>query len=251
MNQSRYLVLSDIHSNLEALEKCLEISAGKYDRAVCLGDVVGYGPDPNAVIERVREKTVAVIRGNHDRACSGLDSAEDFNPIAQLAVVWTRKELTPGNVRFLRDLPAGPLPMPGFEMVHGSAEDEDEYILSGAEALPALRCQAIQLVFFGHTHLQGVFSLNRAGAFRDLPAPQAEDGLVLSLPLEQGARYLVNPGSVGQPRDQDWRAAFSIFDGEERRVEFYRTPYDLAATQKKMAAAKLPELLIRRLESGR
>lgn len=247
----RYLVLSDIHANLEALENCLELSAGRYEQAVCLGDVVGYGPDPNAVIEQVSHTAGTTIRGNHDRVCAGLGSAEDFNPVAQLAVVWTRRELTPAHTRLLRELPAGPLAMPGFEMVHGSAEDEDQYVLSAAEAIPSLRSQAVQLVFFGHTHIQGVFSLNRAGSFKAITAPRGPDGLVLSLPLEDGTRYLVNPGSVGQPRDHDWRAAFAILDGEERRVEFYRTPYELTATQAKMTRARLPEMLIRRLETGR
>jgi predicted phosphodiesterase len=246
----RYLILSDIHSNLEALEKCIELAAGKYDRVVCLGDLVGYGPDPNAVIECTRHLTDTIIRGNHDKACAGLSDAEDFNVLAKLATFWTRQELTPDNFEFLRKLPAGPLMMEGFELVHGSQSDEDEYIVNPTQALPALRMLTVHLAFFGHTHHQGGFMIHRAGSFQSLGCFPDSEGQPRVLLLEDGARYLVNPGSVGQPRDGDWRAAFAIYD-EDHQVEYYRTSSDLPTTQRKMAKAELPQPLIRRLEYGR
>ncbi len=247
----RYLILSDIHSNLEALEESLELAQGHYDRAVCLGDLVGYGPDPNAVIERVRALTATIIRGNHDKACAGITDAEDFNPLARLATQWTRQKLSEQNLAFLRGLSTGPIVLDEFQIVHGSPDDEDEYIFGTAEALPTLRKLTSQTVFFGHTHWQGGFMLTPNGRFRSLRCVSKENGRTTVLPLEDGGRYLINPGSVGQPRDGDCRAAFAILDEEQRQVEYYRAPYDLSKTQAKMQKAGLPEPLIRRLEIGR
>ncbi len=247
----RYLILSDIHSNLEGFEKCMELAQGKYGQAVCLGDLVGYGPDPNAVIDRVREVTTSVIRGNHDKACCGITDAEDFNIWAKLSTLWTRQQLTEEHFAFLRDLPIGPVTINGFQMVHGSPIDEDEYIIGPSQALPALRALNSQIVFFGHSHYQGGFMLNPTGRYQSIRSQSKEDGHAFVLPLEDGARYLINPGSVGQPRDGDWRAGFAILDEEKRHVEYYRTPYDVAKTQEKMQKARLPEPLVRRLELGR
>jgi predicted phosphodiesterase len=247
----RYLILSDLHANLEALEGCLNLANDKYDQAACLGDLVGYGPDPNAVIDLARQTAGAIIRGNHDQACSGITDASDFNPLARAAVLWTRQNLTLEHLEFLRQLPPGPRVLPGFEIVHGSAQDEDEYITGAAEAIPALREQTLQLVFFGHTHHQGGFSLSRTGAFTRMSVSSGRDGCARKLDLEDGTRYLINPGSTGQPRDGDNRAAFAVLDTDARQVEFYRTSYDLAQTQEKMSRAGLPEPLIRRLEFGR
>lgn len=247
----RYLILSDLHSNLEALEKCGELAQGKYDQVICLGDLVGYGPDPNLVIERIRELAQIMIRGNHDKACSGITDAEDFNELARKATWWTREQLTPENFAFLRTLPLGPVQVDSFQIVHGSPADEDEYIFGPGQALPALRNLTTQVVFFGHTHFQGGFMLTAQGRFQSIRVPQKADGLVYSLNLADGVRYLVNPGSVGQPRDGDCRAAFAILDEPQRLVEYYRTPYDLEKTQEKMRKAGLPEPLIKRLEFGR
>ena len=150
----RILVLSDIHANLEALETCLA-AAPHYDITWNLGDLVGYGPDPNAVVERLRQVTDAVIRGNHDKACSGLTDAGDFNLLARLATDWTRKQLTPENISYLRSLPEGPLVQEGFQLVHGSPEREDEYLFGAAQALPELRKATFQITLFGHTHRAG------------------------------------------------------------------------------------------------
>ncbi len=247
----RYLLLSDIHSNVEAFDRCMELAQGRYDQVLCLGDLVGYGPDPNPVIERVRAIAEIIIRGNHDKACAGLSDAEDFNPYARLATVWTRGELTAENFEFLRALPAGPVYMGGFAIVHGAPIDEDEYILGPSQALPALRNLPIQVVLFGHTHYQGGFMLTPQGRYQSVRCSAKQDGLTFVLPFEEGGRYLINPGSVGQPRDGDPRAAFAVLDEEQNHVEYYRTPYDLAKTQGKMERAGLPDPLIRRLELGR
>ena len=247
----RYLIISDIHSNLEGFEKCMELAKGRYDQAVCLGDLVGYGPDPNAVIDRVREVANRMIRGNHDKACSGLDDAEDFNLLARIGTMWTRDQLTPEHLTFLRGLPEGPMAIDSFQIVHGSVADEDEYVIGPVQALPALRALKTQVVFFGHTHHQGGFMLSPAGKFQSIHCDSKNDGRTLILPIEEGGCYLLNPGSVGQPRDGDWRAAFAILDEERQQVEYFRTPYDLPKTQDKMLKAGLPEPLIRRLELGR
>ncbi len=229
----------------------MKLAEGKYEDVLCLGDLVGYGPDPNRVIERVRPLAKTVIRGNHDKACSGITSGEDFNIYARLATHWTRSELSPENLSYLRALPNGPVFLNGFALVHGSPADEDEYILGPSQALPALRELITQVVLFGHTHYQGGFMLHPSSRYQSIRCGSTEDGLTATLPLEDGARYLVNPGSVGQPRDGDRRAAFAILDEQQRHVEYYRTPYDLARTQKKMERAGLPDPLIKRLELGR
>ncbi len=250
----RHLILSDLHAGLEALEACFKLAEGKYDAAVCLGDIVGYGPDPEAVIDRIRKQTSLMIRGNHDKACCGITSAEDFNPWARAATYWTRASLDEAHLGFLHELPAGPMDVAGFSIVHGSARDEDQYVLSDADALPLLQNQRQPVVFFGHTHLQGGFSLNSAGRLQRIPTGHGDDeqdACATTVRLDEESLYLVNPGSVGQPRDGNWRAAFAIFDDTGRSVEYYRTVYDLASTQRKMFRAGLPEPLIRRLEMGR
>jgi predicted phosphodiesterase len=247
----RYLLLSDIHSNLEALHACLELAGGKYDVAVCLGDLVGYGPNPNEVIDDTRSLCESIIRGNHDRACCGLDDAEEFNVYARMATAWTRQALRPDHIEYLRALPVGPAVMEGFMFVHGSPADEDEYILGPVQALPFLRSPEAQVVCFGHTHVQGGFMLTAGGHFQSIRIAAATDVLILTVPLEDSTRYLLNPGSVGQPRDHDWRAGFAILDLDRKEVEYYRTPYNVTQTQAKMEKAGLPPPLYLRLEFGR
>ena len=247
----RYLIVSDIHSNLEAFTQCLEVARGLYQEMVCLGDLVGYGPDPNAVVEAVRERASVTIRGNHDKACCGISAAEDFNPLARFATLWTREQLTAQNLASLRNLPAGPVRLDGFEFVHGSPQDEDEYLVDAQQVALALEESAQPVAFFGHTHLQGGFVLTNTGRLQTIQCSAESDGCTATLDLENGARYLINPGSVGQPRDRDWRAAFAILDSDKHQVDFHRTPYDLATTQDKMRKAGLPEPLIARLEFGR
>jgi predicted phosphodiesterase len=246
----RYLILSDIHSNLEALEKCLTLAEGRYDQVLCLGDLVGYGPDPNTVIERVRPLAKAIVRGNHDKACCGLMDPQEFNILARLATDWTRGQLTPEHFDFLHSLPEGPIAIDGFELVHGSPADEDEYIFDSLEAVRAFRAATSPLVFFGHTHQQGGFLLTADQRFRAVRSSPKRDDAPASFSLDPHVHYLINPGSIGQPRDGDWRAGFAIFDADERRMDYYRTPYNLEFTQRKMRKEGLPEPLVLRLEVG-
>jgi predicted phosphodiesterase len=247
----RYLILSDVHSNLEALEKSLQLAEGKYDQALCLGDLVGYGPDPNAVISRIQPLATMIVRGNHDKACCGLTDAGDFNYLARAATEWTRTRLTPEHYEFLRNLPNGPLQVDGIELVHGSPIDEDEYIFDSLGAVQAFQSGPAPLVFFGHSHHQGGFLLTSDKRLQAIPLPSIKDDEPTGVTLQGNARYLINPGSIGQPRDGDSRAAFAILDREKNRIDFYRTPYDLAVTQEKMRKEGLPEPLIVRLEVGR
>lgn len=247
----RYLIVSDIHSNLEAFEKSMQVAKDRYQEVLCLGDLVGYGPDPNAIVDAVQAIASVTIRGNHDKACCGITDASDFNPLARASAAWTREQLTPENLASLRELPEGPVEVSGFELVHGSPRDEDEYVVEPYDALPVLETASAPLVFFGHTHLQGGFMATPDGKLQVIHCESIDDGCPLILTLEPGAHYLINPGSVGQPRDRDWRAAFAILDSDQRQVEYYRTGYDVAETQRKMKKAALPEPLITRLQFGR
>ena len=250
----RILVLSDIHGNLDALEACLAY-AGPYDTVVNLGDIVGYGANPNEVIERSRNLGKHFVRGNHDKASSGLMDLKDFNPIAGLAALWTRDQLTPENLEWLRALPAGPIQIPGVpevQFVHGSPIDEDEYVVTLHDALAPLSALPVSVTFFGHTQLQGTFSFKTtAGDAYRPPYNTIGQSETSMLALKRDVRYLVNPGSVGQPRDGDWRAAFAIFDTDKWVVTFHRVPYNLKNAQDRIVAANLPQRLATRLAAGR
>jgi predicted phosphodiesterase len=249
----RILVLSDIHGNLDALEACLA-AAGDYDAVVNLGDIVGYGANPNEVVQRARSLGKHFVRGNHDKAAAGLMDLSDFNPVAGMAALWTREHLSNENLEWLRQLPPGPLlipDVPGAQFVHGSPADEDEYLVTTDDAFESLVESSVPLTFFGHSHVQGAFSSTPGqDALRPIYASvgKAESA---EWPLLRGTHYLVNPGSVGQPRDGDWRAAFAVFDSESYRVTFYRIPYNLKEAQDRIVAAKLPPRLATRLASGR
>lgn len=250
----RILLLSDIHANLEALDACLS-NAPSFDSIVNLGDIVGYGASPNEVTERSREIGTAFVRGNHDKAATGGMELEDFNPMAAAAALWTRNELTSENLEWLRALPHGPVSLPELpdvHLVHGSPNDEDEYVVSLGDALAPLITLTTPLTFFGHTHLQGGFFANGSSADGFRPeyktVGQAES---VPLQLKESARYLINPGSVGQPRDGDWRAAFGVFDAEAMVVHFHRTPYNLKGAQDRIFDARLPARLATRLAAGR
>jgi diadenosine tetraphosphatase ApaH/serine/threonine PP2A family protein phosphatase len=248
------LLLSDIHANLEALEACLA-AAPPYDLVANLGDVVGYGASPNEVVDRSRGLGRIFVRGNHDKAATGLLALDDFNPMAAAAAIWTRDQLTSEHHEWLHALPQGPLELEGFpevQLVHGSPEDEDTYVVSIGDALIPLLANPMPLTFFGHTHLQGGFFANgnSADGFRPeyRTVGQAES---VSLHLKPNTRYMINPGSVGQPRDGDWRAAFALFDTEAQIVHFHRTPYNLKAAQDRIFGANLPPRLATRLAAGR
>ncbi|HVH72577.1 MAG TPA: metallophosphoesterase family protein [Candidatus Dormibacteraeota bacterium] len=246
----RILVLSDLHSNATAMDAALDAAKGRWDLPVCLGDVVGYGPDPNDVTERLRELGTRTIRGNHDKAVTGLMDTEDFNPIAKAAVDWTRAQLKPEHFEWLSALPKGPLEADGIVLVHGALQDEDEYVFTPEQALDGLLDSTSIVTFFGHTHHQGGFSYRDAHLEMLQIRPRATESFA-ALRVEPTHRYLFNPGSIGQPRDGDPRAAFAIADLEHHVVEFWRVPYDIQAVQKRMRSAHLPEPLVLRLTLGR
>ena len=243
----RYLILSDIHANLEALEAVLS-SAGDWDEVLILGDLVGYGADPNAVIEGVRALPHAtIIRGNHDKVGAGVENVESFNHLARHAISWTASTLTPANRAWLAAVTAGPVMIDELvEICHGSPFDEDVYIFDDLDARRALNTIERPLCLFGHTHVPAVFRLNT-----DLKSVGPPRGVRYRLPLDAGAKYLVNCGAVGQPRDGDPRAAFGILDTEARMLTVLRVAYDVAAAQAKILAAGLPEVLAQRLAIGR
>ncbi len=249
MPAPRYLILSDIHANWEGLQAVLESATGEYDQIICLGDLVGYGADPNAVTEWVRAHVTVVVRGNHDRASAGLEDLEWFNPVARRAAEWTHGQLTPENLAYIAALPKGPLAVESFQVMHGSPLDEDEYVVAAADAGQTFPYLESAVAFFGHTHLQGGFQwgLNRVRPIARPSAKQKE----MPLPLEPDSAYLVNPGSVGQPRDGDPRAGYVLYNLEEHFVMYRRVPYDLCAAQEKIHRAGLPELLAARLAVGR
>jgi predicted phosphodiesterase len=246
----RLLILSDLHANLTAFDAALAAAAGKWDAAVCLGDVVGYGPDPVAVSQKLQTLTQDVIRGNHDKAVAGIMTSDDFNPVARLAVDWTKAQLSAELMSWLAELPHGPKTTQGVVLIHGAYQDEDEYVFTPAQAIEGLLDSSTALSFFGHTHHQGGFSYHE-NDIEVLPLRPPQRQSFLALHLEPGYKYLLNPGSIGQPRDGDPRAAFAIADFDHNIVEFWRVPYDIPEVQARMYDANLPEPLIHRLTLGR
>jgi predicted phosphodiesterase len=246
----RYLILTDIHANLEGFDACLSDATTRgYDEIVILGDIVGYGPDPNAVIDRVRSlNPLAIVRGNHDKVAMGLSQAEGFHAAAKAAAHWMLDTLTEENREWLVALPMGPrLIGEGIEICHGAPFDEDAYIFDELDARHAFDAATAPLCFYGHTHFAVAFRL--AGDSLDIVGPSGNGETALM--VNANAKYLVNPGSVGQPRDGDPRAAYGIYDDQAQRVDLIRLPYPLEVTQAKMYQAGLPEPLARRLALGR
>jgi predicted phosphodiesterase len=245
----RYLVVSDLHANLEALQAVLDQSAAGYDIAICTGDLVGYGADPNAVCEWVRQNCAVVVRGNHDRASTGQEDLEWFNPVARNAAEWTLHELTRDNADYVVGLPRGPVTIEDFQVFHGSPYDEDEYVIAAGEAGQAFSYMETRVAFFGHTHVQGGFIWNQSRVETILRTPAHCDSL--SLLIDPECAYMINPGSTGQPRDGDPRAAYAVYDTEAKTVTYRRAVYDVAAAQKKIYDAGLPPILADRLAVGR
>ena len=246
----RYLVLSDIHANLEALDTCLaDARRHGYDETLVLGDVVGYGADPNQVVERVQAlKPLAIVRGNHDKVAFGIDHAEGFNAIAKSAALWMLETLTPEHREWVAGLPQGPTAIDDLiEICHGSPYDEDAYIFDELDALRAIRAATRPLCLFGHTHYPVTFALADGALVGNGPSGEAASRLT----LQDDVKYLLNPGSVGQPRDGDARAAYAIVDTVPKVVELYRVPYPVEQAQAKVIEAGLPDVLARRLAAGR
>jgi predicted phosphodiesterase len=245
----RYLILSDMHANGEALQTVLRhVRRKRFDAYLVLGDFVGYGASPNEVIDEIRAlgKRTWMIRGNHDKVAAGVESGENFNHAALEAARWTREHLSAGNLRFLRELEAGPVEIEGeLTICHGSPLDEDQYVLSIFDAWEIFSRQAADLVFFGHTHVPSMFVAR--GDETRVALLRGPSG---SLRLEPGTRYLINPGSVGQPRDRDPRAAYMTYDSVRRVVRWYRIDYPIERAQQRIVKAGLPRVLADRLALG-
>jgi predicted phosphodiesterase len=244
----RYLVLSDVHSNLEALEAVLSAAVTPgYDGVLVLGDIVGYGADPNPVIEILRGLPgLVAIRGNHDRVAASLEEPEGFNEAARQSALWTRRALDAANQDFLAALPRGPLEFsPGKLLSHGTPLDEDQYLMDEAEARRCFDRVPFDLCFFGHSHYPGAFVLDGS---RVVHRAAAGDAPVVD--LLPGLRYLVNPGSVGQPRDRNPRCGFALYDSASGSVAIHRIEYRVSETRDKILRAGLPRWLGDRLLLG-
>jgi diadenosine tetraphosphatase ApaH/serine/threonine PP2A family protein phosphatase len=241
----RYLVIGDIHSNLEALQSVLQYR--DYEQVLVLGDIVGYGANPEETIQLVRQMNpAALVRGNHDKVVAGLDDGELFVAHALESALWTRKRLDEESMRYLRELPEGPIQVDSLiTIAHGSPSDEDTYLLPHNSGASAFNGCKTPICFFGHTHIPTLFY--RIG--NTTYSSQVEQPVKMTLNLES-SRYLVNPGSVGQPRDGDPRAAFLVFDTETSVMEFFRVDYDIRSAQEKIREAGLPIFLSQRLARG-
>jgi len=245
----RYLILSDIHSNKEALAAVQAFVRRKpWDKVVFLGDLVGYGANPNQTVDALRKlRPLVAIRGNHDKVCSGIEEGELFNRIALEAAHWTRRKLTKANLKWLRSLPRGPAMVDDlFAIAHGTPIDEDAYIFGEIEALNIFRQTSYPLCFFGHSHFPVIFALS----------PDAITTILTVAPsfrfkLKPGVRYLINPGSIGQPRDGSPLASFAMYDSRTRVVTIHRLEYQVEAAQGKILKAGLPRPLADRLAIGR
>ena len=246
----RYLVISDIHANLQAYETVMaEAKPLNYDQVLVLGDLVGYGADPNAICERVRTlQPLALIRGNHDKVGSGVESPEGFNAVARSAIRWTLEALTDENREWLAALPAGPMIVDDLiEICHGTPFDEDSYVFDDLDALRAMHAARRPLCLFGHTHVQVGHYLTRD----QFGLSTGDEQRPLTISLEEANRYLVNPGSVGQPRDGDPRAGFALVDTDKREVTVYRVEYPVSKAQARILDEGLPDVLAQRLALGR
>ncbi|HXT71839.1 MAG TPA: metallophosphoesterase family protein [Vicinamibacterales bacterium] len=242
----RYLILSDLHANLQALDAVIEdAQAIGYDAVLVLGDLVGYGADPAAVIDRTLAlEPAAMIRGNHDKVCAGIESPLLFNDAARVSAEWTAEVLDEEHLGVLRSLPKGPqLVNAGIEICHGTPFDEDHYVFDDHDASRAADSARARICLFGHTHVPAIYATAQDPV---VAAPEATD--LLRLPREAPA--LINVGSVGQPRDGDPRAAYGVLDLEAGTLQLRRVPYDIAAAQSAILTAGLPEWLAFRLERG-
>ena len=239
----RYAVLSDIHGNLEALEAVLADAAPRTDALLCLGDLVGYGADPLACVEIVAARAYAITCGNHEYGVTGLLDLDWFNPHARAAAEWTRERLDDDHRTYLAGLPLV-AEVGDATLVHASPDrpDEWEYLVTAQDGFDAFAAFATRLCFVGHSHVASAWSLGSTGP-EHLPGP-------IDLALERGRRYIVNVGSVGQPRDRDPRAAYAIWDAERGTVAIRRVIYDVKAAAGKIRQGGLPRFLADRLAWG-
>ncbi len=239
----RFAILSDLHANLEATEAVLS-DARERDctHFICLGDVVGYNANPHECVEIVQKMECPVVKGNHDEQASLTESSRGFNALAEAAINWTRAHLTNEDKAWLRELPLF-RQVHDFTIVHATLDAPGQwgYVFNNLDAVASFAHQETTVCFFGHTHVPGAF-------VRDDGVKRVK---VDQLPIEDAKKYFINVGSVGQPRDGDWRAAYCIYHLDKSAVEQRRVKYDLATAQRKIIQAGLPRMLADRLEVGR
>jgi predicted phosphodiesterase len=244
----RILVVSDLHSNAEALRAVFNrVRRKKFDQVVCLGDFVGYGAQPNQVLDTMRTVRAGklYIRGNHDRVAAGIEDGLGFNHAAKHAALWTRDHLSAPNRHFLQELPCGPVRKDGYLICHGSPHDEDEYVFNDFHAAQVFAMHDAPVIFYGHTHLPVVFARDDKNRIR---GTAIRDEAIVR--LDPALRYLINPGSVGQPRDRNPMASFAMYDSSRHTVQFFRVEYDVEKTQTAILKAGLPRILADRLAHG-
>ena len=247
----RYLIIADMHGNWDALMAVLEDARQHgFEQVLVLGDLVGYGATPNQIVEEIGslEEPYHAIRGNHDKVVAGIDDGLNFNPTALLAARWTSEEMTPSNLDFVRDLPQGPMHIePDLMICHGSLLDEDEYLLAAVDAAESLYSVEAQVTFFGHTHIPSQFAYHRQENQMEVAVLEGDE---VVLDLKANTQYMLNPGSVGQPRDRDPRAGYMIYDADAKRVVLRRLEYPIEQAQDRIRAAGLPDVLADRLSVG-
>jgi len=240
----RYGILSDIHSNLEALETVLhELSREHIDSYLCLGDIVGYGADPNRCIHLIRELDPPLVIGNHDAGCTGRLSLGYFNEYARSALIWTMDRLDEQEAQYIKTPPYVIRSNEKHTLVHGTIDSPDifNYMLTPEQAGASFHILETQILFLGHTHVPGIFEgRNEKVIYYYKP----------KIKLSERSRYIVNAGSVGQPRDGDPRASFVIYDTLKKTIEMKRVEYPIKHTAEKILKAGLSEFLANRLEQG-
>ena len=241
---ARYAIFSDVHSNIEALDAALALTRAD-DKLLCLGDIVGYGPNPNECVAKIRDLSFATVLGNHDVAAIDNFGLAYFNPAAREAMKWTQRVINAESTAWLNSL-GYEFRMPEFLLVHGAPKNYLEYILDKAGAGHAFAATDAPLIFIGHTHIAEYYALEIDGSITHKHLQQG--GEVVLVP---GVRYIVNVGSVGQPRDLNPRASFGLFDAETHTINIVRFDYAIAKVQEKIVSAHLPEALARRLLVGR
>lgn len=244
----RYLIFTDIHGNLEAFLAFLKFSQKyKVDHYLFLGDSVGYGASPNEIIQKLRSlKPISTIRGNHDKAVCEIETVQTFNPIAASALHWSRENILKKNLTYIKKMKKGPIVINDeISICHGAPFDEDHYIFGEFDAAEAFLHFETPICFFGHTHFPFVYTEKDhfvEGTFLT--------GNSNEIKIEKGTRYLVNPGSVGQPRDRNPYSACSIYDSKSKKMKFFRFDYNIAEAQRKIVEANLPIALAERLGVG-
>ena len=240
----RFAIFADVHANINALKSVIDDAReNAVTDFICAGDIVGYNASPNECVDFIRNLDCFTVRGNHDHYCAYDESLDDFHPIAASAIAWTREQLSEENAKWLKDLPLHAFHH-GLTLVHSTLDMPERwgYVFESIEAEAHFCYQSTQLCFHGHTHVPVIFEKHSNVVTQRVPA---------SFTISLGHKYFINTGSVGQPRDNDPKASYCIYDVKSRRVEFRRIEYDVEGTQKKIREAGLPERLAQRIITGR